>query len=181
MKTLKESILQDADITLSITDNDALQAIYPLPTVKNFYKFYSDHEFVDWYCASLIQKYVDKLNTTLRPLHKSRFEISSTKLLNCIRISIYGKGSDADIRTYFVSKDNPESTAAEEMFELYGVGDWVSNSMSKTKKEIIKALHHLAKHPEDFKKLVDCNNRCANELENTGMCDNRTFKAILGY
>jgi hypothetical protein len=181
MKTLKESILQDADVTLSVTDDDMREALYPVPTVKDFDTLYRGYIFVDWYCEPYIQKYADKLNIQLRPLHLSRGTISSTKDLNCIRVCIYGSAKDADIKTYFISKIDPNSRVATTMFELYGVGDWISNSMATTKKGIIEALQYLSKHPEDFKKLVDCNNRCANELENTGMCDNRTFKAILGY
>jgi hypothetical protein len=96
-------------------------------------------------------------------------------------VCIYGSAKDADIKTYFISKIVPNSRVATTMFELYGVGDWISNSMATTKKGIIEALQYLSKHPDDFKKLVDCNNRCAHDLHNTGMCDNRTFKAILGY
>lgn len=180
MRTLKESILDDMESTLSITDDDVRQSLYPVPTVKDFDNYYRGYTFVDWMCKPYIQEYANKLNLTLRPIHGNH-TISNTDMLNGIRVCIYGSAKDAEIKTYFIGKVDKDSRAAATMFELYGVGDWISNSMATTKKGIIEALQYLSKHPEDFKKLVDCNNRCAHDLHNTGMCDNKTFKAILGY
>lgn len=58
MITLKESILSDMDITLSVTDNDAKTVVNGnVPTIKDFHRISMIWEGVEWECPLLMKKF----------------------------------------------------------------------------------------------------------------------------
>ena len=58
MKTLKESILSDMDVTLSMSDNDAKKVLNGnVPTIKDFHYISNIWYGVEWECPLLIKKF----------------------------------------------------------------------------------------------------------------------------
>ena len=58
MKTLKESILADMDVTLSVSDNDAKVVVNGnVPKAKDFHRISMMWTGVEWECPLLMKKF----------------------------------------------------------------------------------------------------------------------------
>lgn len=167
MKTLKESILSDMDSTIDSVDN-AYSVLYPVPTVKDFVKTL-DGNSITWQCPELIKQYIHEFK-----FDKDKEYISAIKnSITGIRCVIY---KDKTIATQFVD----EYSDFGYIDDICGVGDWVSNSLSVSKKVCVEFLKKLAANPDvNFKKVIDCNNKCIDELKKYGAADCKNYIDLL--
>ena len=160
MKSLYEGILQGMDKTIS--SNNAWKEIYPIPSVKDFYNHSNGLITVKWMCPDLIQYYIKDMDDRC-------FRFVKRDTITGIGITIY---KDKLIDT-FLCNDNWQHV------ELKGVGDWVSDKLSETKKKCIEFLQKLVDKPDNIIKLIEYNNKCVNDLDRIGFCDKKTFEQLL--
>lgn len=160
MKSLYEGILQGMDKTIS--SNNAWKEIYPIPSVKDFYKHSNGLITVNWICPDLIQHYIKDMDDRC-------FRFVKRDTITGIGITIY---KDKLIDT-FLCNDNWQHV------ELKGVGDWVSDKLPEAKKKCIEFLQKLVDKPDNIIKLVEYNNKCVNDLDRIGFCDKKTFEQLL--
>ena len=162
MKSLYEGILQGMDKTIS--NNNAWKEIYPIPSVKDFYKApWSSDMLVRWDCPELIQKYIDDMVSDDFKYIK-RSDITGLLISICNRTKL--------IDTYLTTED-------WERIEIKGVGDWVSDKLPEAKKKCIEFLQKLVDKPDNIIKLIEYNNKCVNDLNRIGFCNKRTFEQLL--
>ena len=160
MKSLYEGILQGMDKTIS--SNNAWKEIYPISSVKDFYKHSNGLITVKWICPDLIQYYIKDMDDRC-------FRFVKRDTITGIGITIY---KDKLIDT-FLFNDSWQHV------ELNGVGDWVSDKLSETKKKCIEFLQKLVDKPDNIIKLIEYNNKCVNDLDRIGFCDKKTFEQLL--
>lgn len=167
MKTLKESLLSGIDKTLSV--DNAYSKMYPAPTINDFVG--TVILCLDWYCKDLLHKYMDaKFIKSLPDYKKADY--------NTIRVTIHDTD---DICTYLAYKESPDDYSAPVIAELKGVGDEISNSMTTTKKEVVKFFEYLHKHPDEIKTVLDYHIECVESQKHSGAYFCKRFSKILGY
>ena len=67
MRTLKESILQDMDITLSTNDDDAKMVVNGnVPKLKDFHRISMIWEGVEWECQLLMKKFAKDVENIMQ-------------------------------------------------------------------------------------------------------------------
>lgn len=166
MKNLKdiltESILDDIEDTLS----KGTEAIYPVPTVKDFEKLVFGGYSIVWYCKDFIQEYMKILKLGHPDLNV--FFETKIKNIDSLRATIY--------------KDKTVSVSLSEGYDgfvsLFGVGDFANEGVAKEKKYIIEFFNKLAKNPKNFKRLFEFSNKNNTELYQIGILDNTNIKDI---
>lgn len=163
MKTLKESLLDNIDNTLST--KTPYKELYPLPTVKDFEKIGKSTCFT-WQCPELIQQYVREFDfsnynwisaDSLKDVTGIRCEIRSDKIIETCLVNKYG-GNEAWV----------------------SAGDWYSNSLPDSRKHCVWFLTQLAENPDvNFRKLIAFHNKTEAEKKQKGFCDCKTYDKIL--
>lgn len=84
MKTLKESILQDADITLSVSDDDAKEVINGvIPTAKDFQYISMIWYGVNWECPLLMKKFAKDVEKVMQR-HNDNYKAENVIGMNCM-------------------------------------------------------------------------------------------------
>ena len=141
MKTLYESILDDIDVSLSKT---ATEALYPVPTVKDFEKTFFGAHRIKWFCKDLIQEYI-----------KDLIPLSAANLpeLNCI-CALINKNKQVSFGLRGVNEIGHVFASVQ----LAGIGGYTTDGLAKEKKYIIELFKMLSKDPSKFKKLYELNN-----------------------
>lgn len=158
MRTLYESILDNVDL-----NKNPYKEMFPIPSLRDFKKTSWGNTYVVWECKDIIQAYIDVLD--VHPAHK-KSEFDS------IVVRIDG---DKYIQTAI------NSIKSNDIFELTGVGDWVSNSLPESKKETLKFFKYLQENPESIKKLFEYANKAKAEMISNGFADCKTWNKLLGY
>ena len=162
MKTLKESLLNYIDSTLST--KTPYKELYPLPAVKDFVKnTYLKSYSIKWQCPELIKPYL--------------YEIASITECNSVPSKATGIGCYIDdfkcISTYLIDKDDHHLT------NLDCIGDWVSNSIPTTKKECINFFKTILDNPETcFRKIIDYMKKAKQSKAQYGFADCITFDKL---
>jgi hypothetical protein len=130
MKSLKESLLDDIDSTLST--KHPFKEIYPLPTVKDFEKNpYLKSHLIKWQCPELIKPYINDIIAAKSENAFSGFSGGAERLYDATGIECYIDNFKG-ISVFLINKEGHHLTV------LNCIGDWVSNSLTTTKKECIK-------------------------------------------
>lgn len=143
MRSLKESLLDNIDNTLSI--EHPYKELYPLPTVKDFVKnTYLKSHSIKWQCPELIKPYLNDIAAA-----KSEPNLSG-KLSDVTGLCCY-IDSFKCISVFLINKEGHHLTV------LNYIGDFIpSNSLPTVKKECIKFFKTILNDPDtSFRKIVD--------------------------
>lgn len=170
MKSLKESLLADIEDTLSISNPYILE--YPIPSIKDFYRLSNGQYKLEWQCPKIINKYINILITYFQNKKEFSWINSLFKTATGIRCII---NRDKTIDTELIDANNSY------VYLLFGVGDWVSNSLSESKKECIKFLEYIINNPDCIKTIFEYDIKNRNEVDKYNICDNKTYKKLLNY
>ena len=163
MKQLKESILSDMDDALS-SDN-AYELAYPVPKVRDFQKHViGGFQYVDWYCPNLINQYISYLDTSVYGLVEN---------VVGFRVTLHSKHEMSLF--LLIDKNGSKTIRSLEGFGADG------SSIPNAKKSAIEFFAHLSKNQDDFKKVFNHANKSKAALYKRGLCDDATFKKVLGY
>lgn len=164
MKSLKESLLDTIDNTLSI--EHPYKEIYPLPTTKDFVKnTYLKSYSIKWQCPELIKQYVNDIIAAKPENAFPDFSGGAARLYDATGIECYIDDFKC-ISVFLINKDGHHLTV------LNCIGDWVSNSLTTTKKECIKFFKTILDNPETcFKKIIDYMKKVKQNKAQSGAAD----------
>ena len=164
MKSLKESLLDNIDNTLST--EHPYKELYPLPTTKDFKKnSLAKLHTIKWQCPELIKPYLNDIADCL-PDSKKQLVMVSTGLACYI-------DSYKCISVFLIDKDNFQTT------QLDCIGDWVSDSITVTKKECINFFKTILDNPETcFRKIIDYIKKAEQNKAQYGFADCITFEKL---
>lgn len=168
MKTLKESLLDNIDNTLSI--EQPYKEIYPLPTVKDFVKntFLKSYS-IKWQCPELIKPY---LNDIAAAKPENDVIVAANRLADATGICCYIDDFKC-ISVFLINKEGHHLTV------LNCIGDWVSNSIPTTKKECINFFKTILDNPETcFRKIIDYMKKAKQSKAQYGFADCITFEKL---
>lgn len=164
MKSLKESLLDNIDSTLST--KTPYKELYPLPTTKDFKKNnLAKLHTIEWQCPELIKPYLNEIAGCL-PDSSKQLVMVSTGLACYI-------DSYKCISVFLKDKDNFKTV------QLDCIGDWVSNSIAETKKECINFFKTILDNPEYcFRKIIDYMKKAKQSKAQYGFADCITFEKL---
>ena len=168
MKSLKESLLDNIDNTLSI--ERPYKEIYPLPTTKDFIKnTYLKSYSIKWQCPELIKPYI---NDIIAAKPENDVIVAANRLVDATGIGCYIDDFKC-ISVFLINKDGHHLTV------LNCIGDWVSNSLTTTKKECIKFFKTILDNPETcFRKIIDYMKKAKQSTAQYGFADHITFEKL---
>lgn len=167
MKTLKESLLNDIDSTLST--KTPYKELYPLPTVKDFIHTYMRSYSIKWQCPALIKPY---LNDIAAAKPENDVIVAANRLADATGIGCYIDDFKC-ISVFLINKEGHHLTV------LNCIGDWVSNSLLTTKKECINFFKTILDNPEIcFKKIIDYMKKAKQSQAQYGFADCITFNKL---
>ena len=138
MKTLKESILSDPELSMS---KSAYEILYPVPTIKDFVK--RGALSVEWYCPKIVQKYIELSNDrTIKYVSKDKFVSIGAHIFN-----------DKSIQLVINQSENFTKGLPIRGLQFDGVNDY-----NTAKQHVIDLFNYIAKHPDIMKTLIEHTN-----------------------
>lgn len=151
MRTLKESILQDMDITLSTTDNDAKVVVNGnVPTIKDFRHISMIWEGVEWECPLLMKKFAKDVEKIMQK-HNDNYIAENIIGMRCM----YRKAlsvSHLIFGLYLYDKDG-------RAFNIRGIGSVTERiSPMDAKKLILKFIKLVCNDHSILDKMADKHN-----------------------
>ena len=154
MKTLKESILQDADITLSMSDADAKEVVNGvIPTIKDFHYISNIWYGVDWKCPLLIKKFAKSVEKVMQKYNDgySGYKAENIVGMSCMYRKALSMGHMI-FGLYLYDKD-------DRRFSIRGIGGTPESIGARdAERLILKFIKHVCDDHSILDKLADTHN-----------------------
>lgn len=157
---LYEGILDDVEVALG---KDASEAIYKIPTVKDFQKSPYNHSlfFVDWDLSNVIDMYNKRYPKLL---------IHNWSKLRFVIMRDIGK-------KYAVLVYNAEGGLNSKRMRLMGWEEILNYSIRTCREWVIELIEHLAENPDKLDELFKHSDKMKNEVG--PFCQNTPLSKLL--